>query len=75
MGALLVRLTPTERQRLLVLTIVSGGLCGLAAVTFHVGIDAAQALYEWNYSRQLIAVRALQTGEAGARIATLLSGI
>ncbi len=28
------------------------------------GIDAAQALYEWNYSRQLIAVRALQTGEA-----------
>jgi chloride channel protein, CIC family len=44
LGALLVRLTPTERQRLLVLTIVSGGLCGLAAVTFHVGIDAAQAL-------------------------------
>src|SRR5881396_62947 len=32
------------------------------------GIDAAQALYEWNYSRQLIAVRALQTGEAGARM-------
>jgi MoxR-like ATPase len=28
------------------------------------GIDASQALYEWNYSRQLIAVRALQTGEA-----------
>jgi MoxR-like ATPase len=26
------------------------------------GIDASQALYEWNYSRQLIAVRALQTG-------------
>src|SRR6266542_495062 len=25
------------------------------------GIDASQALYEWNYSRQLIAVRALQT--------------
>src|SRR5207244_1745599 len=25
------------------------------------GIDAAQALYEWNYSRQLIAVRAMQT--------------
>ena len=24
------------------------------------GIDASQALYEWNYSRQLIAVRALQ---------------
>jgi MoxR-like ATPase len=26
------------------------------------GIDASQALYEWNYSRQLIAVRALQDG-------------
>ncbi len=25
------------------------------------GIDAAQALYEWNYARQLIAIRALQT--------------
>jgi MoxR-like ATPase len=30
------------------------------------GIDASQALYEWNYSRQLIAVRAMQTGDAGA---------
>ncbi len=30
------------------------------------GIDVAQALYEWDYSRQLIAVRAAQTGEAGA---------
>jgi MoxR-like ATPase len=28
------------------------------------GIDASQALYEWNYSRQLIAVRALQDGES-----------
>jgi MoxR-like ATPase len=32
------------------------------------GIDAAQALYEWNYSRQLIAVRALQTGETSQRL-------
>ena len=32
------------------------------------GIDASQALYEWNYSRQLIAVRALQAGEATARV-------
>ena len=32
------------------------------------GIDAAQALYEWNYSRQLIAVRALQAGETSARL-------
>src|SRR5439155_6720576 len=27
------------------------------------GIDASQALYEWNYSRQLLAVRTMQTGE------------
>jgi MoxR-like ATPase len=32
------------------------------------GIDASQALYEWNYSRQLIAVRALQTVETGADV-------
>src|SRR5215471_7867335 len=32
------------------------------------GIDASQALYEWNYSRQLIAVRALQTVEGGAGV-------
>ena len=42
--ALLLRLVPTERQRLLVLTIFSGGLCGLAAVAFHVGIDKASFL-------------------------------
>ena len=35
------------------------------------GIDASQALYEWNYSRQLIAVRALQTGEAGGTVEDL----
>src|ERR1044071_3280654 len=38
------------------------------------GIDAGQALYEWDYSRQLIAVRALQAGETGghgARVADL----
>jgi MoxR-like ATPase len=28
------------------------------------GIDAYQALYEWDYSRQLIALRAAQTGDA-----------
>jgi MoxR-like ATPase len=32
------------------------------------GIDASQALYEWNYSRQLIAIRALQSVEAEARM-------
>ena len=30
------------------------------------GIDASQALYEWDYSRQLIAVRAAQLGEGQA---------
>ena len=30
------------------------------------GIDAAQALYEWDYSKQLIAVRAAETGGAVA---------
>ena len=43
LGALLVRLTPTERQRLLVVTIIIGGVCGLVAVSFHVGIDMALA--------------------------------
>jgi MoxR-like ATPase len=31
------------------------------------GIDASQALYEWNYARQLIAIRALEAEEADAR--------
>jgi len=43
-SSLFRRLTPTERQRLLVLTLLSGGLCGLAAVAFHVGIAKAEGL-------------------------------
>jgi MoxR-like ATPase len=35
------------------------------------GIDASQALYEWNYSRQLIAVRALQTAQPEASVEDL----
>jgi MoxR-like ATPase len=37
------------------------------------GIDAAQALYEWDYSRQLLYTRALQAGELdlGPRVAEL----
>jgi chloride channel protein, CIC family len=31
-----MRRMPNERQRLLVITIVAGGLCGLAAVAFHI---------------------------------------
>lgn len=40
---LLARRMPNERQRLLVITIVAGGLCGLAAVAFHVSVS-------WLYS-------------------------
>jgi CIC family chloride channel protein len=39
-----MRRMPTERQRLLAVTIVAGGLCGLAAVAFHLCIGWAEAL-------------------------------
>jgi MoxR-like ATPase len=35
------------------------------------GIDASQALYEWNYSRQLIAVRAMEDTEAETHVQDL----
>jgi MoxR-like ATPase len=35
------------------------------------GIDASQALYEWNYSRQLIAVRAMDASEAERHVEDL----
>src|ERR671915_553960 len=35
----------------------------LVRLQCYEGIDAAQALYEWDYSRQLLYSRALQTGE------------
>jgi MoxR-like ATPase len=35
------------------------------------GIDASQALYEWNYSRQLIAVRAMDAVEANTDVQDL----
>ena len=35
------------------------------------GIDASQALYEWNYSRQLIAVRALDAADAETHVQDL----
>ncbi len=35
---------PTERQRLLAVTILAGGLCGLAAVAFHLSIMGLEAL-------------------------------
>jgi CIC family chloride channel protein len=44
LAALMLRAVPTERQRLFALTIVSGALCGLAAVAFHVSIVKMSAL-------------------------------
>lgn len=42
--AWLMRRVPNERQRLLAFTILAGGLCGLAAVAFHVSIGWLEAL-------------------------------
>ena len=39
-----VRRLPTERQRLLALTIFAGGLCGLSAVAFHLSIGWLEIL-------------------------------
>ena len=41
----LVRRIPNERQRLLAVTIVAGGLCGLAAVAFHLSIAWSESLF------------------------------
>jgi CIC family chloride channel protein len=39
-----MRRMPNERQRLLAVTILAGGLCGLAAVAFHLSIGWAESL-------------------------------
>src|SRR5450432_1156146 len=41
---LLYRFVPTERARLLFLTILSGAVCGIVAVGFHIGIEKADGL-------------------------------
>ncbi len=41
----LIRRMPNERQRLLAVTILAGGLCGLAAVAFHLSIAWLEALF------------------------------
>jgi len=46
--AWLIGIMPTERQRLLAITIVAGGVCGLAAVAFHV---SCQFLYGFFINR------------------------
>jgi chloride channel protein, CIC family len=43
--AWLLRRMPSERQRLLAVTIVAGGLCGLAAVMFHLSIGWMETLF------------------------------
>jgi CIC family chloride channel protein len=43
--AWLLRRMPSERQRLLAVTILAGGLCGLAAVSFHLSISWLEALF------------------------------
>ena len=42
--AWLVRRLPNEQQRLLAFTILAGGLCGLAAVAFHLSIGLLEKL-------------------------------
>jgi len=43
--AWLMRRMPSERQRLLAVTILAGGLCGLAAVAFHLSIASLEKLF------------------------------
>jgi len=43
--AWLLRRMPSERQRLLAVTILAGGLCGLAAVAFHLSILGLETLF------------------------------
>jgi MoxR-like ATPase len=44
---------------------------GLIRLQCYEGIDASQALYEWNYSKQLIAVRAMQDVTAESHVQDL----
>jgi MoxR-like ATPase len=44
---------------------------GLIRLQCYEGIDSAQALYEWDYARQLLYVRAVQTGEIRERVSEL----
>ena len=48
-------------------------LLGRRLIRLHCydGIDASQALYEWNYARQLIAVRAMDATDAEAHVEDL----
>src|ERR1700709_693990 len=47
----------------------------LVRLQCYEGIDAAQAVYEWDYSRQLLHLRAAEaSGEARSRTADVLEG-
>ena len=52
---------------------VLSSLLGLRLIRLqcYEGIDASQALYEWNYSRQLIAVRAMDAADAETHVQDL----
>src|SRR5690242_20658340 len=41
---LFIKLLPNESQRVFVLTLIAGALCGLAAVAFHLAIIKAEDL-------------------------------
>ncbi|NUP07429.1 MAG: CBS domain-containing protein [Polyangiaceae bacterium] len=64
---LMNRATPTEQQRLFLLTLVVGGICGLVAVSFHLSIswcskaliERAMALSGWKWVLATIAVPVL----------------
>ena len=57
--AWMARRMPSERQRLLAITIIAGGLCGLAAVAFHISVT-------WLYG-MLIDRAASAPGHCGSR--------
>jgi MoxR-like ATPase len=43
--------------------------CALIRLQCYEGLDAAQAIYEWNYQRQLLAIRAMaEGGETGSAV-------
>lgn len=73
------RISPSDQQRMLVLTAVVGGVCGLVAVAFHASIswctaqliDRATALSGWARAAAMIAcpvLGALVVGVAAARL-------
>ncbi len=46
----------------------------LVRLQCYEGIDAAEALYEWNYPRQLLSIRLAEAERTDARARTICSG-